>query len=290
MLTFDPAARITVPEALEHPWLASYHDINDEPECPAKFEKWRQIEELETLDEFRQALWHEIEEFRREVRGINLAICGSQPRMKSEAEVTEVKLETTDERSGDIEKKDEKDTGAAVPPAPSHLRPRPTTPSDPVVSYARRSSIMQPSHQGSTYNSPRIPYLPQIDGPAISAEPGSIPAGGIAFPSQGYVFPARSRTASTVGGEVTRKLLRTLSTVSIHESAAGLEGGLAGIAPIGKYIVEGQATEADAPPSEMPREFGIDEASEGEEDSGPGRGNGNRYEVKEQKETRFKVG
>ena len=34
MLAFDPSQRITVPEALEHPWLASYHDINDEPDCP----------------------------------------------------------------------------------------------------------------------------------------------------------------------------------------------------------------------------------------------------------------
>jgi hypothetical protein len=43
----------------------------------------------------------------------------------------------------------------------------------------------------------------------------------------------------------------------------------------------------------MPREFGIDEASEGEEDSGNGPGNKDRHEVvdvKEKKETRFKVG
>jgi len=76
------------------------------------------------------------------------------------------------------------------------------------------------------------------------------------------VYPARSRTGSTVGGELTRKILRTLSTVSIHE---GVEG-LAGIATIGKFIVDGR-TEADAPPSEMPRDFGIKSAvSEGSEE------------------------
>jgi mitogen-activated protein kinase 7 len=308
MLTFDPAARITVPQALEHPWLASYHDVNDEPECPAKFEKWRQIEELETLEEFREALWSEIDEFRREVRGINLDLSGlpiyggspSQPtKVQNETEVTtaeEVQVEAKmkmEEPSEAVTKDDEKETSPVLP-APSHLRPRPTTSTDPLVTYARRSSIMQPSHQGSTYNSPRIPYqhLPYMDGPVMTAEPGSIPAGSIAFPTQGYVLPARSRTASTAGGEVTRKLLRTLSTVSIHESAVGLEGGLAGIAPIGKYIVERQ-TEADAPPSEMPREFGIDEASEGEEDSGHGQRNKDKHEVvdvKEKRETRFKVG
>jgi len=82
----------------------------------------------------------------------------------------------------------------------------------------------------------------------------------------GYIVPARSRTGSTAGGEVTRKLLRTLSTVSIHESVEGLPGGLAGIAPIGKYIVEKEATEADAPPSEIPRDFAVRQV--GEEDGG----------------------
>ncbi|KAG0447092.1 hypothetical protein HPP92_028538 [Vanilla planifolia] len=37
MLVFDPSKRITVDEALCHPYLASLHDINDEPICPAPF-------------------------------------------------------------------------------------------------------------------------------------------------------------------------------------------------------------------------------------------------------------
>ncbi|KAJ7525690.1 hypothetical protein O6H91_17G061900 [Diphasiastrum complanatum] len=38
MLVFDPAKRITVEEALSHPYLASLHDINDEPSCYAPFD------------------------------------------------------------------------------------------------------------------------------------------------------------------------------------------------------------------------------------------------------------
>ncbi|KIK60374.1 hypothetical protein GYMLUDRAFT_59506 [Collybiopsis luxurians FD-317 M1] len=72
MLSFDPDERITVPEALEHPWLAAYHDVNDEPECTQPFDKWRYIETLETIDDFRDALWNEIQEYRREVRGSRL--------------------------------------------------------------------------------------------------------------------------------------------------------------------------------------------------------------------------
>jgi len=315
MLTFDPSARITVRQALEHPWLASYHDEADEPDCPETFEKWRKIEELETLEEFREALWNEIEDYRREVRGVNLDLSGLPIRRMSvsasgsksdnesrepppgvfepdvivEKAPEETEAETEGKTEFDVKEIEERD-GNLAPPPPSQDHPRhlPTTPTDPVVTYARRSSIMQPSHNGSTFNSPlpSAQHLPTFtDGP-INAEPGSVPPGGVVFPTQSYIVPARSRTASTAGGEVTRKLLRTLSTVSIHESAEGFAGGLAGIAPIGKYIVERQTTEADAPASEMPREFGIDETSEGEEDDGHGE---SEEREKDRKEGRFQI-
>ncbi|XP_077239569.1 mitogen-activated protein kinase 5-like [Tasmannia lanceolata] len=38
MLTFDPTKRITVEEALAHPYLARLHDIADEPICPETFD------------------------------------------------------------------------------------------------------------------------------------------------------------------------------------------------------------------------------------------------------------
>jgi serine/threonine protein kinase len=34
MLNFDPAKRITCEQALEHPYLAVWHDPTDEPVCP----------------------------------------------------------------------------------------------------------------------------------------------------------------------------------------------------------------------------------------------------------------
>ncbi|PKA60429.1 Mitogen-activated protein kinase 2 [Apostasia shenzhenica] len=37
MLIFDPSKRISVDEAICHPYLASLHDINDEPICPEPF-------------------------------------------------------------------------------------------------------------------------------------------------------------------------------------------------------------------------------------------------------------
>lgn len=37
MLVFDPLKRITVEEALNHPFLSSLHEINEEPTCPSPF-------------------------------------------------------------------------------------------------------------------------------------------------------------------------------------------------------------------------------------------------------------
>lgn len=270
MLSFDPDDRVSVVEALEHPWLSSYHDVADEPECAKTFEKWRQIEELETMEEYRAAIWKEIEEYRHEVRGVSdlsgapirrVSVSGgSGPRAKQHSLTREgIEPDVIIESPGEGtlgEGVEEEHDDALGPPPPTH---RPATPSDPLISYARRSSILQqPSRQGSTYNSP-LPSTQNLassytDG-LVTSEPGPLPQGSVVFPTQGYVVPARSRTGSTVGGEMTRRLLRTLSTVSIHESLAAGEH-----APMGKYIVEKPTT--DAPPSEMPREFGIEEECE----------------------------
>ncbi|KAG6891201.1 hypothetical protein C0995_008453 [Termitomyces sp. Mi166 len=284
MLAFDPGDRITVPQALEHPWLASYHDESDEPECPKKFEKWRQIEELETLEDFRTALWNEIEEYRREVRDLpiddpadlpgNSVELHPFPQTEEPQSIEESYLDgeliNHVETATEVEMREEFKSPegilrAGLSSSPEQCFRRGSIPTDPVVTYARRSSILQPhSRQESTYPSP-VPatqHLPTTTEGQIQAETRPLGTGSVVFPTQqGYVVPARSRAGSMAGSEVTRKLLRTLSTVSIHESVEGLEGGLAGIAPIGKYIMEGR-TEADAPPSEMPREFGIEEGDE----------------------------
>jgi len=53
MLTFNPAERITCEQALEHPYLVTWHDPADEPVCPTKidfsFDKEDSIEGLKKL-------------------------------------------------------------------------------------------------------------------------------------------------------------------------------------------------------------------------------------------------
>lgn len=268
MLSFDPSTRISVTDALAHPWLASYHEETDEPDCPTKFEKWRDIEKLETLEDFRKALWEEIEDYRMEVRGITREPAEPGPRENARGEThgsPEKSLESRESvsesrrmDSSEVVREDVVSDSLALPAALDYFRP--CTPEDPVVNYARRSSILQPQRQPSTstYSSPpastmQHPFVPMFDGLPTSAS-------GIVFPNEGYILPARSRAASNAtaaGSEIAvRKMLRTLSTVSIHESVEGLPGGLAGVAPIGKFIV-GQESETDALPSEMPMEFSV---------------------------------
>jgi len=335
MLTFDPAERVTVLEALEHPWLSSYHDPDDEPLCPEKFDKWKDIERLETLEQFREAIWNEIEDYRKEVRGMNIDMADMTNRtidaainasvhtyrrrepVVHETSPSEVKspqamapetspeeriqLEmqtslptatattdrpvlvedmtakvpvehslTADEWLGKRDNEITEENKALMPaqrmltPSPEVYRQRMTSPTDPLIQYARRPSVI--SRQGSTYNSPipssqNLVYLSGSE--TISGQGGS----SVVVPGQGYVVPVRSRTGSAAGGgETIRKLLRTLSTVSIHESSEGLAGGLTGIAPIGKYIPGVPETEADAPPSEMPRDFRVVNEDEEEDE------------------------
>ncbi|KAK4492012.1 hypothetical protein RD792_002800 [Penstemon davidsonii] len=56
MLVFDPAKRITVEEALNHPFLLSLHEINEEPTCPSPFVFDFEQSSL-TEEEIKELIW-----------------------------------------------------------------------------------------------------------------------------------------------------------------------------------------------------------------------------------------
>jgi mitogen-activated protein kinase 7 len=66
MLAFDPADRITVEEALEHPYLRIWHDPADEPSCPTEFDF--SFEEVDDVATMRQMILEEVINFREMVR------------------------------------------------------------------------------------------------------------------------------------------------------------------------------------------------------------------------------
>lgn len=268
MIAFDPSSRITVRDALSHPWLAAYHDESDEPDCPTKFERWKDIEKLQTLDDFRDALWKEIEDYRMEVRGLKPETDPFPSMVEKDQAQTSPSLSPVLPVKSPTAERDSRFLDASLPrmtspgPMEDHvdtLAPptitgsevfHATEPTDPVVTYARRSSLVLSARQSVSPMTSTVhrPLPPAGDGLPTTTN-------GVEFPCETYVVPARSRAASTTGGDVTvRKLLRTLSTVSIHESVERFPGGLVGVAPMERYITDGESA-AEAPTSEMPVEF-----------------------------------
>jgi serine/threonine protein kinase len=67
MLAFDPQRRITVEQALAHPYLASLHDASDEPNASHPFSFDFEGENL-SGDRVRDLVYAELVEFHEEIR------------------------------------------------------------------------------------------------------------------------------------------------------------------------------------------------------------------------------
>ncbi|KAJ3207336.1 Mitogen-activated protein kinase [Entophlyctis luteolus] len=78
LLSFDPSARVTVEEALKHPYLEAYHDITDEPSHPMLFDFG--FESIESMDDMKRSIAQEVNDFK--IRRNNEMIAGNfLPRM-----------------------------------------------------------------------------------------------------------------------------------------------------------------------------------------------------------------
>ena len=68
MLAFDPSSRISVEQALEHPYLHIWHDPTDEPDCPTTFNF--DFEVVDEVGEMRKMILDEVYRFRQLVRTV----------------------------------------------------------------------------------------------------------------------------------------------------------------------------------------------------------------------------
>ncbi|KAI9350779.1 kinase-like domain-containing protein [Obelidium mucronatum] len=62
LLKFDPDARLTIEQALAHPYLEAYHDLNHEPSHAHIFDFG--FETLDTVDEMKNAILQEVLDFK----------------------------------------------------------------------------------------------------------------------------------------------------------------------------------------------------------------------------------
>lgn len=77
MLAFDPSSRIGVEEALEHKYLAIWHDASDEPACPTTFDF--SFETVEDVQDMRHMILEEVKKFRARVRNPQAMQYSQQP-------------------------------------------------------------------------------------------------------------------------------------------------------------------------------------------------------------------
>lgn len=68
LLAFDPSSRISVEQALEHPYLQIWHDASDEPDCPTHFNF--DFEVIEEVPDIRRVILDEVMRFRQQVRTV----------------------------------------------------------------------------------------------------------------------------------------------------------------------------------------------------------------------------
>ncbi|XP_038260707.1 mitogen-activated protein kinase 7 isoform X1 [Dermochelys coriacea] len=73
MLHFDPRERITVAEALKHPFVAKYHDPDDEPDCVPAFD-FDFDKQVLTKERIKEAIVAEIRDFHARREGIRRQI------------------------------------------------------------------------------------------------------------------------------------------------------------------------------------------------------------------------
>lgn len=255
LLTFDPKDRLTVDEALNHPWLAPFQNLEEFSEPPTVFDKWRSIEEMDTTEQFRDALYSEVMEFREEVRNLGLdgvsnasdyedALDGFAPEPPSNGTaIPEIppanpsNVEAVPFPTSEAEYADE-DAPGAIPSASSLSR----FAKDPYRTYSttRRTSIFSIADRSAGPSTAMVP------------EEGSLDR---TYPS----FTSRSRIQSsdTLGGSVAAappRFFRQLSTVSISGIAdANRANGIVGATEAAANTL---ARAADAPASELPSEWG----------------------------------
>ena len=85
MLAFDPSSRISVEEALEHPYLHIWHDASDEPSCPSTFDF--HFEVVDDVQEMRKMILDEVVRFRAVVRQQSQAHAAQQQQMAQQTNV-----------------------------------------------------------------------------------------------------------------------------------------------------------------------------------------------------------
>ena len=245
LLDFDPTTRIDVPTALTHSYVSSYHDESDEPTCPRIFDKWAEVESLQTIGELRAAITREIDEFRAEVRTVI-----DEEMLEEEEEIIVAPDPTLSPRSGYFEL-GVSTQNTAIPPPRARDRERESTTPTPMTAFSDDSF----GNPLSGRTSRRTSGHRRTPNSFLFASP--LGAGMTPMPSQVSLAPdgvgwngKRSRTASGTGEFASlRPLIRQLSIVGLRDGKVSLGGDGTGMEE--EEVPPMLVSPSDAPPSEV---------------------------------------
>ncbi|XP_030629157.1 mitogen-activated protein kinase 7 [Chanos chanos] len=202
MLRFDPRERISVCQALEHPYLAKYHDPDDEPVCvPAfDFEFDRQPMGREQIKE---AILAEIQDFHRKKQG-NKKRIQFKPLQRQNTK-SETTCQDVDMPSANSEGQPE--TIDLTTPTSSQGTP----PSEPMKECQKREGAVFSNQVTSAHASQNLSLSQQPSTSLPSAFSQSVPSLSLSQSQAQSLSQSLSRSlgkagkASTGNGEVTRK-------------------------------------------------------------------------------------
>jgi len=164
ILVFDPEKRITVEQALQHPYLEEWHDSADEPVAESTFipseTAGAKADKVITLEEFRELIWKEVEYYqkKKQQRAEEKQPCATdQPKP-----TTDQPKPTTDQPKPTTDQ-----------PKPTTDQPKPTTDQPKPTTDQPKPTTDQPNQTIDQPKQPTIdqPKQPTIDQPSTTDEP-----------------------------------------------------------------------------------------------------------------------
>lgn len=224
LLAFDPDERIDVTTALQHPYVGTYHDPADEPSCAAVFDKWEEVEGLQTVEELREAITREISEYRAEVRGLADLADGFDDDYEYDEDELEADGELYDEEAVELVQEPEIDESAEAVAIPQTR-----------FADSHRSDLgIQPARSLSTSPRVRRVTLPNQRRATRRDESPATPITNVSEESFGHtatasaVRPAHSRRSSS-------------HSVTHRRSMSFLFGGVGGMTSLSMSSTKGAA-------------------------------------------------
>ncbi|BEJ11656.1 hypothetical protein CspHIS471_0201160 [Cutaneotrichosporon sp. HIS471] len=234
LLAFDPDERIDVTTALQHPYVGTYHDPADEPSCAAVFDKWEEVEGLQTVEELREAITREISEYRAEVRGLAELADGFDDEYEYDEDEFEADGEQYDEEEEEEEEEEDEEEELVQEPERDESGETVVEPQTRFVDNQRGDLGVQPTRSPSASPRVRRVTLPNHRRTSRRDESPATPITNVSEESFGHtpgvaaVRPAHSRRSSS-------------HSVTHRRSMSFLFGGVGGMTSLSMSSTKGAA-------------------------------------------------